>query len=112
MIIGISGLQGAGKDTLANILVSDYGYYKYNLAEPLYKLAVTLYPKSCLNAYYDNLGIWDSTKLENQKRLFKETCTAWENFFSYLTRVECVNIKTVGISITKDVKLCAAILTA
>jgi len=80
MIIGISGLQGSGKDTLANILVSNYGYFKYNLAEPLYKLAVTLYPKSCLNTYYDNLGIWDSNKLENQKRLFKESELA-DNYY-------------------------------
>jgi len=73
MIIGISGLQGAGKDTLANILVSKFGYYKYNLAEPLYNMALQLYPRSCLKAYFDNLGIWDTTRLENQKRIFKET---------------------------------------
>jgi len=73
MLIGISGLQGSGKDTVANILKNKYGFYKYNLADPLYKIVYTLYPKSCLKSYFDNLGIWDSDKLENQKRIFKET---------------------------------------
>lgn len=72
-LVGISGLQGSGKDTLANILVEKYGYYKYSLAEPLYGMALQLYPRSCLKAYFDNLGVWDTTRLENQKRIFKET---------------------------------------
>jgi hypothetical protein len=37
-LIGITGLAGAGKDTLADYLVSTFGYSKYSLASPLKKL--------------------------------------------------------------------------
>lgn len=34
-LIGISGLSGCGKDTLADYLVRQFGYTKYSLAKPL-----------------------------------------------------------------------------
>jgi hypothetical protein len=37
-LIGITGLAGVGKDTLADHLVSTYGYHKYSLASPIKKL--------------------------------------------------------------------------
>lgn len=35
MIIGITGAAGAGKDTIADILVEEYGYYKLPFADTL-----------------------------------------------------------------------------
>lgn len=35
MLIGIHGKAGAGKDTLADIFVKEYGYEKYSFAKPL-----------------------------------------------------------------------------
>jgi len=34
-IIGISGAAGAGKDTIGNILVNDYGYKRVSFAKPM-----------------------------------------------------------------------------
>jgi hypothetical protein len=37
-VIGITGLAGAGKDTLADYLVKEHGYTKYSLASPIKQL--------------------------------------------------------------------------
>lgn len=37
-LIGITGVAGAGKDTLADYLVRQYGYTKYSLADPIKRL--------------------------------------------------------------------------
>jgi hypothetical protein len=37
-LIGITGKAGAGKDTLADLLVEKYGFEKYSLASPIKKL--------------------------------------------------------------------------
>lgn len=39
IIIGLAGAAGAGKDTLADILVADYGYRKTSFGKALYKEA-------------------------------------------------------------------------
>lgn len=39
MIIGISGVAGAGKDTVADFLVRDHGFVKVALADPLKRIA-------------------------------------------------------------------------
>ena len=38
-LIGIAGKARSGKDTAANILISDRGYMKYSLAEPIRRAA-------------------------------------------------------------------------
>jgi hypothetical protein len=38
MIIGVSGLAGAGKDTVADYLVSNHGFVKIALADPLKRI--------------------------------------------------------------------------
>lgn len=39
IIIGIIGAEGAGKDTLADHLVSKYGFVKYSMAQPIKEIA-------------------------------------------------------------------------
>ncbi len=51
MIIGICGLQGAGKDTLADILCEKYGYVRLSFAGVLKDVCATLFG-------------WDRTMLE------------------------------------------------
>jgi len=36
MIIGLCGNQGAGKDTVGDILISDYGFIKLTFASTLH----------------------------------------------------------------------------
>ena len=42
-IIGIAGKAGAGKDTVANILVEKFGYAKVSFADPLKRVALDLW---------------------------------------------------------------------
>jgi len=44
MIIGLNGKAGAGKDTVANILESEYGYARLAFADKLKQFAYTLNP--------------------------------------------------------------------
>jgi hypothetical protein len=39
IIIGIIGTEGAGKDTLADHLVAEYGFLKYSMAQPIKDIA-------------------------------------------------------------------------
>ncbi len=39
IIIGIIGTEGAGKDTLADHLVAEYGFLKYSMAQPIKEIA-------------------------------------------------------------------------
>jgi hypothetical protein len=43
MIIGITGLIGSGKDTIASHLVEKYGYERYSWATPLKDITATLF---------------------------------------------------------------------
>lgn len=43
MIVGISGHAGAGKDTLADLLVHEYGFVKIGLADPLKRICQEVY---------------------------------------------------------------------
>lgn len=61
-LIGITGLAGSGKDTLADALVFDRGATKYNFALPL---------KQALNACFGwTMAQWDD-------RVWKETVIEW-----------------------------------
>lgn len=61
-LIGITGLAGSGKDTLADALVYDRGAEKYNFALPI---------KHALNAMFGwTMEQWDD-------RIWKETKIAW-----------------------------------
>lgn len=43
MIIGITGLKRSGKDTIADFLVSDFGFEKYSFATPLKKAVCEIF---------------------------------------------------------------------
>ena len=67
MIIGLCGFQGSGKDTLANILVNDYGYIRLSFAGIL---------KDVVSILFD----WDRDKLEGlteESRLWREAKDEW-----------------------------------
>ena len=54
MIVGITGKKRSGKDTVAQFLVSEYGYYQYSMAGPLKKALKTLF-------------LWDDWHIEVDK---------------------------------------------
>jgi hypothetical protein len=57
-IIGITGLKRSGKDTCANILMNEFNFQKYNLADPI--------RRACSDIF-----LWDYPNLINGE--FKET---------------------------------------
>jgi dephospho-CoA kinase len=61
MIIGISGYAQSGKDTIANYLVSNYGFVKVSFADPIRKALYALNPKINVG---DMLGIRLSTAVD------------------------------------------------
>lgn len=58
MIIGLSGLAGSGKDTVANILAKKYSFVRIALADVIKRYCMELYDFS-----YDQL--WGESKLRN-----------------------------------------------
>jgi hypothetical protein len=43
MLVGVAGLAGSGKDTVADILVSKYGFCRVSFADPLKRYAMEVY---------------------------------------------------------------------
>lgn len=72
MIIGVSGYAQSGKDTVANYLVSHYGYTKISFADPIREALYTLNPKIDiadmrgvrLASAVDGLG-WENVKADS-----------------------------------------------
>lgn len=67
MLIGLSGFISCGKDTVANFLVSNYGFQKVSFA-------------SCLKDVCSVIFGWDRSKLEGdtkESRTFRETVDPW-----------------------------------
>jgi hypothetical protein len=65
MIIGLSGYAGCGKDTVADLLVKDFGYAKYSFADYVRKGLEILNPRLDesidLETYLDVFG-WEDGK--------------------------------------------------
>ena len=63
MIIGLCGSQGSGKDTVANILVSDYGFIKLTFASTLKDIVAILFswPRDLLEGLTEESRIWRET---------------------------------------------------
>lgn len=70
IILGLTGMAGSGKDTVADILVRDHGYTRLAFADPLRAMALSLNPiVSCHTAIHrlsdavETYG-WDVAKRE------------------------------------------------
>jgi len=63
MIIGLCGNQGAGKDTVGDILISDYGFIKLTFASTLKDIVSVLFswPRDLLEGITEISRIWRET---------------------------------------------------
>jgi len=60
MIIGLCGNQGSGKDTVANILISEYGFIKLTFASTLKDVVAILFswPRDLLEGLTEESRLW------------------------------------------------------
>jgi hypothetical protein len=63
MIIGLCGNQGSGKDTVADILVSEYGFIKLTFASTLKDIVAILFswPRDLLEGLTEESRLWRET---------------------------------------------------
>ena len=63
MIIGLCGSQGSGKDTVANILVSEYGFIKLTFASTLKDIVAILFSwqRDLLEGLTEESRLWRET---------------------------------------------------
>jgi hypothetical protein len=63
MIIGLCGSQGSGKDTVANILISEYGFVKLTFASTLKDVVAILFswPRELLEGLTEESRLWRET---------------------------------------------------
>ncbi len=63
MIIGLSGIQGAGKDTVGEILISEYGFVKLSFASALKDAVSVLFgwPRDLLEGATEESRVWRET---------------------------------------------------
>lgn len=63
MIIGLCGNQGAGKDTVGDILISDYGFIKLTFASTLKDIVSVLFswPRDLLEGITETSRVWRET---------------------------------------------------
>jgi len=63
MIIGLCGTQGSGKDTVANILISEYGFVKLTFASTLKDIVAILFswPRDLLEGLTEESRLWRET---------------------------------------------------
>jgi len=62
IVIGMTGLARSGKDTVADILVGQYGFYKIGMSDPIYKIA---------RDYYG----WDGLRDDRGRKLLQDIGT-------------------------------------
>lgn len=75
MIIGLSGFARSGKDTVAEILVNDYGFERVAFADPIRNILYALNPAvdgERVADMVDNYG-WDIAKSKPEVREFLQT---------------------------------------
>lgn len=83
MILGISGLAGSGKDTSADFLVSDLGYVKVSLADPLKRIAKEVYD-------FTDGQLWGPSKFRNEPdKRYPRPCQACIAYAEEPTCPEC-----------------------
>lgn len=79
MIIGITGLAGAGKDTVANYLVDTYGFERRAFADKLKEFALDINP--ILKEHVKVLGWEDAKKLPENRRFLQNVGNEARNHF-------------------------------
>jgi len=70
MIIGLSGYAQSGKDTVADVLVKEYGFERVTFADPIRKILYAIDPKingNSLVELVDDYG-WDIAKKNPEVR--------------------------------------------
>jgi dephospho-CoA kinase len=75
MIIGLSGYARSGKDTVADFLVTQYGFERVAFADPIRNILYDLNPPvdgESLASMVDNYG-WDIAKSKEEVRTFLQT---------------------------------------
>lgn len=82
-LIGITGYARHGKDTLAGVLVRDFGYYRISFADPLKQLLYAMNPYvphvASVRTLVDEMG-WEEAKgWPEVRRLLQELGTAARN---------------------------------
>lgn len=71
MIIGVSGWARAGKDTVADYLVDNFGFVKMSFAEPMREALIRLNPTISVGGYHTELATavrlmgWEDLKGES-----------------------------------------------
>lgn len=83
MIIGLSGYARSGKDTVANILVEEYGFTRIAFADKIRQLLLELDPPIADGHYLSELVLdygWDIAKAQTKVRtLLQDTGIACRN---------------------------------
>lgn len=76
MIIGLTGYARSGKDTVANILVSNYGYTRVAFADPIREILLAINPilesGHRLSSMVEDYG-WDIAKANPEVRRLLQT---------------------------------------
>lgn len=75
-LIGLTGFAGSGKDTVADILVAEYGYVKFAFADPLREMLLILNPnigspKSLADLIDENGWRWVKQRFPEVRRLMQ-----------------------------------------
>lgn len=75
-IIGLTGFAGSGKDTVADILVAEYGFVKLAFADPLREMLLILNPsvgtpKSLTELINENGWRWAKQRFPEVRRLMQ-----------------------------------------
>lgn len=80
MLIGLSGKARAGKDTVGDMLVADYGFKKFSFAEPLKAIAYDLDPMidsiHSLGFLVDQMGWHEAKKIPEVRRTLQDLGSA------------------------------------
>jgi hypothetical protein len=70
MYIGIIGCERVGKDTFADILVCEYGFKKYSMADPIREIAQVIFP------HWQQLGV-DKDLIDSQTGIRPRDFMKW-----------------------------------
>ena len=96
MLIGLVGIERCGKDTIADYLVSNYNFTKYNLADPIKKIAKIMFNWSHDQLYNDDKDKVDPNTQINPREFFNWFGTDIAQFHIYDKFPELGNEDSIG----------------